>query len=276
MSVRSVSAACGLSLGIAIAASAPGNAQNNADLALRLERLESQIRDITGLIDALTYQVEQLQSLVNALLGNAGTQAEQGVAQVPPAGAPLVLGNVVATPQQAGAGAPLDLTQAIRPGGDFNIAEPATDAPAIVPPAAENGVAAGQAVTMTGNRQADYDVAYQLVLNGDYALAEEAFASFLRSYPGSDLAVDAQFWLAESMFSRGMYLEAANEFYDAFVDNTEHPKAPDMLLKLGISLAQLGQLESACDVFIQVSARYPDASNAILQRVATERANAGC
>lgn len=276
MSVRSVSVACGLSIGIAIAASAPGYAQDNADLALRIERLEAQIRDMTGLIDGLTYQVEQLQLMVNALLGNAGAPAEQGLAQAPAAGAPLALGNVVATPQQAGAGAPLDLTQAIRPGGAFNINEPAEDAPAALPPAAENGAAAGPAVAMTGNMQADYDVAYQLVLNGDYALAEVAFASFLRSYPGSELAVDAQFWLAESMFSRGMYLEAANEFYDAFVDNTEHPKAPDMLLKLGISLAQLGQLESACDVYIQVSARYPDASNAIQQRVATERANAGC
>jgi len=45
---------------------------------------------------------------------------------------------------------------------------------------------------------------------------------------------------------------------------------------LGISLAQLGQLESACDVFVQVSARFPDASNAIRRRVETELANAGC
>lgn len=285
-----------LSCSMAPSMVAGASAQTPAELALRIERLEAEVRTLTGLVDQLTFQVEQLQALLNALNGGGNVPGAAAV-QTPAAPAtetpPLNLNPGAAavvpqTPQPAVPGQPLDLTRALAPGGNFNIeggAAPATDpapgpvgdpvpavpADPVPPPAVET-----PAVALTGDAQTDYDAAYQHILAGNYAEAEAAFGAFLTNYPGHALTVDAQFWVAESMFSRGNFRDAANQFYDAFVANSEHPRAPDMLLKLGISLARLGQIESACGIFEQVTLRYPNASNAIQQRLAAERTDAGC
>lgn len=317
MRLRSFSLTAAILGGLMLASPAPGFAQTTAELALRIERLEAQLRDLTGLVDDLTHQLQQLQQLVAVLradnealyqmLLDAGIDpgAPPAAAAVPAttvtppttaASAPLIggpatdAGNPAPLPQQAGQ--PLDLTQALRPDGNFNLNANAAANGAATPPVSGAGPApaapvpaAGEtpaaptttaALTPTGNAQADYDAAYQYVLNGDYAQAEAAFNVFLANYPGNALSVDAQFWVAESLFSRAMYRDAANAFYNAYVANPNHEKAPDMLLKLGISLAQLGQAQSACDTFALVLTRYPNASNALRQRVATEQTNAGC
>jgi tol-pal system protein YbgF len=316
MSLRSTAAAIASSLFIVIAVPAASQAQTPADLALRIDRLEAQLRELTGLIQQLTFRVEDLEQLVEVLradnealyqlLAEAGIDPTQLPAEAPaavaaaPANAPgfvtppanAAQGN---TPVTQVPGAPLDLTQVIRPDGNLNLngapaavpaAEPApaapaaaaavTPAPAAAPAPANAGPVPPVAIAATGDAQADYNRAYQLFLNGDYSLAEEAFAAFVNSYPAHELAVDAKYWMAESLYARGEYSQAANQFYAVFVANQTHPKAPDMLLKLGLSFVQLGQRQSACDTFGLIPVRFPNASNALLDRVAAEQTNAGC
>jgi tol-pal system protein YbgF len=306
MTVRSSLAAVAYAISVAIAVPSASHAQTPAELALRIDRLEQQLRELTGLIQQLTFRVEDLQQLVEILradnealyqlLATAGIDPGQlaaapaAAAAVPPAGAgaanaPAITNppvNLVQTPVAGGQqpGAPLDLTQVLRPDGNLNVNPvPADAAPPIdaAPPAAiAQQPAPPAAITATGDAQADYNLAYQLLLNGDYVLSEQAFTVFIESYPNHPLAVDARFWMAESLFSRGEYSQAANQFYSVFVANQSHAKAPDMLLKLGLSFVQLGQPQSACDTFGLIPVRFPNASNVLLDRVATERANAGC
>jgi tol-pal system protein YbgF len=306
MTVRSTLAAVAYALSVAIAAPTASHAQTPAELALRIDRLEAQLRELTGLIQQLTFTVEDLERLVEILradnealyqlLATAGIDPGQLVAETPapaavaPAGAgaanaPAIANppvNLVPAPAPGGQlpGAPLDLTEALRPGANLNVNPvPADAAPPIE--AAPPAVVAQQpappvAITATGDAQADYSRGYQLLLNGDYVLAEQAFTVFIDNYPNHPLAVDARFWMAESLFSRGDYSQAANQFYSVFVANQSHAKAPDMLLKLGLSFVQLGQPQSACDTFGLIPVRFPNASNVLLDRVATEQANAGC
>ncbi len=338
MRLRSFAAATAVALSLAVISPTPGFSQTTADLALRIDRLEQEVRDLTGMVDELTHQLQLLQQLVDVLradnealyqmIGQASGAAPATTVTIPPtitpttttpatsapattapaaSGAPLTLGappanlGVIPAGGQQQPGAPLDLTQALRPDGNFNLNSgapagetpapttaagptpaatvPGSGAPAAVPtttPVTSGAPATTAAMVPTGNAQADYDTAYQYVLNGDYAQAEVAFNTFLANYPGNPLDVDAQFWVAESLFSRGMYQNAANAFYNAYIANPNHEKAPDMLLKLGISLAQLGQTQSACDTYALLLNRYPDASNALRQRVATEQTNAHC
>jgi tol-pal system protein YbgF len=314
MSLRSTAASIIAALSIAVALPAASQAQTPADLALRIDRLEAQLRELTGLIQQLTFRVEDLERLVEVLradnealyqlLADAGIDATQLPAETPavaaapanapgfanpPANAAPAPGPVTQVP-----GAPLDLTQVIRPDGNLNLngapaAEPAAAAapaaadapaanpsPAAAPAPANAGPVPPVAIAATGDAQADYNRAYQLFINGDYALAEEAFAAFVNSYPAHELAVDAKYWMAESLYARGEYSQAANQFYAVFVANQTHPKAPDMLLKLGLSFVQLGQRQSACDTFGLIPVRFPNASNALLDRVAAEQTNAGC
>ena len=295
MKMRSTLRMVASALCFTLAIPAVSHAQTPAELALRIDRLEAQLRELTGLIQQLTFQVEDLGQLVAILradnealfqlLNTAGVDPALLAAATPvqPAGAANAItpGNAIETPAVGAGepGAPLDLAEALRPDGNFNLnaasANGAEIPPAIEPPPAAIGPAAID-VAATGDAQADYNQAYQLLLSGDYALAQEAFTVFLGAYPSDTLAVDAKFWLAESLYSRGMYSEAANQFYSVFVANQDHAKAPDMLLKLGLSFVHLGQLESACDTFGLIPQRFPNASNALLDRVATEQANAGC
>ncbi len=56
----------------------------------------------------------------------------------------------------------------------------------------------------------------------------------------------------------------------------ESTKAPDMLLKLGLSLVGLGQRETACATYAEILKKYPKSSNALMQRVKAEQASASC
>ena len=87
---------------------------------------------------------------------------------------------------------------------------------------------------------------------------------------------DAQYWIGESLFERGKYREAANEFLNGHKAYPKSGKGPDTLLKLGLSLAGLGEREAACSTYAQVLKQYPDASNALRSRVKAEQASASC
>ena len=87
---------------------------------------------------------------------------------------------------------------------------------------------------------------------------------------------DAQYWLGESLFARGQYRDAADEFLSGYKAYPQSGKAADTLLKLGLSLAGLGEREAACSTYAEVLKKYPNSSNALRQRVATEQAVARC
>ena len=128
----------------------------------------------------------------------------------------------------------------------------------------------------TGNARNDYDAAYDLVLKGDYDVAETSFQRFLASYPSDPLAADAQYWIGESLYARQDYRGAADAFLAGYKQYPKSGKAPDMLLKLGLSLNGLGQREAACGTYAEILKKYPKSSNALMQRVKTEQASASC
>lgn len=303
MGIRGFLRAAPAAICIAFVAALPASAQDNSELLQRLERLDAQVRTLTGIVEEMNFRVEDLERLVQILradnealyqlLAEAGVEvgataitnpplaANTPAGNTPPANLPAGETPLVQTPQNQGAGlapagGPLDLAGVLTPQGNFNLdangvpIEAGPDVAAIDP----GGQPAGP---IGGNDPiGDYNRGYQQVLNGDYAQAQQTFSAFLATYPGNERTVDARFWLAESLLSQGMYREAASEFYDAYVADPQHNKAADMLMKLGISLAALGQTESACSAFEQTLQRYPDAPNALLQRVQLEQANAGC
>lgn len=121
-----------------------------------------------------------------------------------------------------------------------------------------------------------YQIAYNHVLTGDYALAEKEFIAYIAAYPKSSRAADANFWLGEAQYSQQKYNDAARTFLNAHQNYGKSQKAPEMLLKLGMSLAALDNTETACATLREVSRRYPSASRAVLSKVASERKRLSC
>lgn len=121
-----------------------------------------------------------------------------------------------------------------------------------------------------------YEEAYGKLLRRDYAAAQTTFAEFLRLHPQDSLAGNAQFWLGESFYVRSKYREAAEHFLKGYKKYQNSAKAPDSLLKLAMSLKELGQKDAACTTFLELNTKFPNAPGHVRQRARSERLRAGC
>jgi tol-pal system protein YbgF len=133
-----------------------------------------------------------------------------------------------------------------------------------------------QQTASLGSESDSYKIAYDHVLSGDYPLAEKEFSGYLAAYPKSARAADASFWLGEAQFSQGKYNESAKTFLNAHQSYGKSAKAPEMLLKLGMSLAALDNSETACATLREVPKRYPNAPKAVLGKVVSEEKRLSC
>lgn len=262
------------------AVSPPGMAQapgavpvmtSDAQAAMRMDRLEQQMRSMTGQIEELTYQVRQLQEQLRSQSGG-----KRAAVPPPPVAAPVPPPANDAIGQAIGSnGTPPVVSDANAPPRDLGqLPVPPGGQPLDLSPPGRGGAAASGSAT--GSSRADYDAAYDFVLKGDYEVAETSFRQFLVNYPGDPLDADAQYWIGESLYARQDFRGSADAFLAGYQQYPKSAKAPDMLLKLGLSLAGLGQRDAACGTYAEILKKYPKSSNALLQRVKTEQASASC
>lgn len=140
----------------------------------------------------------------------------------------------------------------------------------------DGNAAGGQQTASLSNPGDLYQSAYGHVLSGDYGLAEQEFRDYLEAFPEGDKAADASFWMGEAQYSQGKYGDSAKTFLNAHQTYGKSPKAPEMLLKLGMSLGALDNKETACATLREVTKRYPQASAAVKSKVASEQSRFGC
>ena len=107
-------------------------------------------------------------------------------------------------------------------------------------------------------------------------LGATPFRAFVEAHPANDLAGNAQYWLAETYYVRNDYETAAREFLEGYQRYPESPKAPDFLLKLGVTLSAMGQRAEACSTLEELSAKFPLVRDDTRRRSAEERAVLGC
>jgi tol-pal system protein YbgF len=113
-----------------------------------------------------------------------------------------------------------------------------------------------------------YDRAFQSLKDLQYADAAEGFQSFLSSYPGSEYADNAQYWLGESYYVTRNYDLALNAFNDLINDYPDSGKVPDALLKIGYTYYELKQWDNARTALTRVQTDFPDTT---LARLAESR-----
>lgn len=141
------------------------------------------------------------------------------------------------------------------------------------------GVAGGTAADVAlpeGTPKAQYDYAFDFLKRQDYARAEVAFREFLKRYPKDPLSGNAQYWLGETHYVRGDYQKSAVEFMNGYQNYPKSNKAPDNLLKLGMSMANIGQAQGACTALGRLNKEYPDAGDQIRRSVQQERQKLKC
>jgi tol-pal system protein YbgF len=263
--------------------------QSAADLSLRLQSVETSLRDLTGQLEKLTYDLTQTQSRFRQFaedvefrfqeLGASGGAARSSsgapilTPPLPPAGSRIsdAAAATVGTLGQVPASAlPQDrVSEQTRVSVNPRELGDASRLPADGYPSAAG---AG------GDRGPEdaYEAAINQLKRGQFDVAEADFSSFLQRYPTHNLAGNAQYWLGETFYVRGAYRQAAEAFLTGYSTYSSSTKAPDSLLKLGMTLAALGQQEQACATLGELNRRFPSATQAVKQRAQLERTRAGC
>lgn len=137
--------------------------------------------------------------------------------------------------------------------------------------AGSSASAAGQTQAPASGAPADpekeklfYDAAFDLIKAKDFAKASQAFGAFLRRYPNSQYAGNAQYWLGEVNLAQGDLQGAGQAFARVSQAYPEHAKVPDSLFKLADVEMRLGNADKAKAILQQVVARYPGSSAAQL------------
>ena len=108
---------------------------------------------------------------------------------------------------------------------------------------------------------------------GDYETAEFALKEFIEKNRDHDLAGSAQYWYGETFRIRQLYSDAATAYLDGYQNYPKSKKAPDNLLKLGITMVQLGEKDQGCKMISGLKKEYPKASKSVLQKAQYEQKN---
>jgi tol-pal system protein YbgF len=127
-----------------------------------------------------------------------------------------------------------------------------------------------------GNPGEQYKFATDLIKIGDYEKAELALKEFVDKNPTHPLAGSAQYWFAETYYIRQLYHDAAAAYLDGYQKFPKSDKAPQNLLKLGITLAELGEKEQGCLMLVGVEKQYPKAEKSIIQKAKYETSKFKC
>ena len=118
-----------------------------------------------------------------------------------------------------------------------------------------------------------YEFAISFMKIGDYETAEFALKEFIDKNKDHDLAGNAQYWYGETFRIRQLYSDAATAYLDGYQNYPKSDKAPDNLLKLGITMVQLGEKEQGCTMITGIKKQYPKASKSVLQKAQYEQKN---
>ncbi len=126
------------------------------------------------------------------------------------------------------------------------------------------------------NPEGQYEFATSFLKVGDYSTAERAFREFVLSNPDHELAGSAQYWYAETFRIRQLYTDAASAYLEGYQKYPKGKKAPINLLKLGVSMVQIGEKDQGCKMINGVELQYPNANQSVIQKAKYESKKFEC
>ena len=121
-----------------------------------------------------------------------------------------------------------------------------------------------------------YEFATSFLKIGDYSTAERAFREFVIDNPEHNLAGNAQYWYAETFRIRQLYTDAASAYLEGYQKYPKGEKAPINLLKLGVSMVQIGEKDQGCKMINGVEKQYPKANQSVIQKAKYESQKFEC
>lgn len=224
--------------------------RQRAEMAMRIDQLEQQVRMLTGQVETLTFTVRRLERVLEAegrLPPRTDAAAPPATATVPPAG----------SASQIPSDGPLDLSAINR-----GLSEALAPAP---------GSATPEPVSTPALQSAR-----ESYRSGRYAIAAQEARQVLADNPTGPVAGEARFLLGEVLLAQGSYRNAATLFLENYTSDPTGARAPASLLKLSTALNGLGEREAACSSLEEFFGAYPDVDPELRAAAERERQAANC
>lgn len=249
-------------------------------ISKRLAELESVIdeirewqRNVTGRFEEFENQLNRIEGRVERLVADVDFRLlalEQRLGETPAA----AVDSTAATGGATTATEPASLDNAgITPGLEDGYDPSGAPRPLGTVPAEQSP---DDALQLGLSPEEQYEAAYAILLDTRYEEAHDAFARFIDANPGHDLVQNATYWRSETLYVRKMYLEAVRSYASNLQRFPEGRKAPDNMVKLGLSLLRLGRTEEACRTFTQLDETFPDPPLRIRRAAQLGREQANC
>ena len=206
-------------------------------------------------IDAIEFALQRLTARTEELENRVERVVADGTMRVGDLEFRLVElegGDLAALGETSTLGGSLDLGNDTTPTGEF--------------PGPEGELAVGE--------QDDFDRALTAFEDGDYSAAVARFQAFNETYPAGPLSGAAHLYRGQALEALGESANAARAYLEAFSVNPSGPEAPASLLKLGLSLHELGQTDQACVTLGEISIRFP--GDAMISKANNAMSRLGC
>lgn len=257
--------------------SSPSADAARAAMEIRINQMETQLRELTGQIEQQNYEIKLLKEQAETAKTSVNSVQQMGR----PFGTTPLTGSIYGdTPVTDAPPQPAGMQQLATP-QPTAVATPTGAAPYTAAQGGQLGTlsqnAAGVYTPPSSNDPAAvYEAAFALVKDGSYAQAEIGLQDFITRFPDHTLAPNARYWLGETYYVRKDYAQAVRVFAEAYQQAPKGPKGPDNLLKLGLSLAGMGNTKDACIALNQLQTEYGGTANPVIDRAIKEKAAIGC
>ncbi len=272
----------------------PGDPNQAAELVLRVNQLEAELRQANGRIEELENaehrletELQRFRQDVEVRFGDRSEGAppapdvSPGEPAAPPRPRKSDAFDPNADPNAPGAPRPLGTTPASAPlvrEAPAAAAGPPLELGKAPPPAlpASGPTIVGCGVAMVDQPRDQFNAALQGFQAGQYPEAEAGFKSFLAANPSHRLSPDAIFYIGETYLQRSRPREAAEQYLKVTTDYSKSSRAPESMVRLGQTLAALGNNEQACATLTEFGKRYPAASASVKKLAEHESAKDHC
>ena len=236
---------------------------------LKLNEIEDQFRELTNKFEEVNFKLDKLSTRVTKIQSDAQlrfSDLENGTINTTAKKQTVLPGST--KPQDFGA-APAYQTSNLPKTQSINSVESAQTVISEEPEQRES---------LLPNKPAEnqYEFAVSFMKIGDYETAEFALKEFIDKNKDHDLAGSAQYWYGETFRIRQLYSDAATAYLDGYQNYPKSMKAPDNLLKLGITMVQLGEKDQGCKMISGIKKEYPKANKSVLQKAQYEQKKFKC
>tara|TARA_B100001123_G_scaffold130152_1_gene151193 strand:+ start:55 stop:1047 length:993 start_codon:yes stop_codon:yes gene_type:complete len=247
---------------------------------LKLSEIENQFRDLTNKFEEINFKLDKLSNRLTKLQSDNQLrfeQVERTMGNVVSTGAANLTENIsendkilpgTSEPQDLGSISYKDMTTSATTQQTQSIDSTST--------VLLENVDNIEKLLPDSSPEKQYEFATSFLKVGDYNTAERALKEFVETNPSHNLAGNAQYWFAETFRIRQLYVDAASAYLEGYQKYPKSEKAPDNLLKLGVSLVQIGEKDQGCIMITSLEKEYPEASQSILQKAKYEEKKFEC